>query len=196
MPALDLRPATDQLAAVVRGVDDDQLDAPTPCPEMPVGALLDHMGMLALAFTRAADRTAGDDGPPPPMDAANLPEDWREEIPTRLDALAAAWQSPEAWTGTTRAGGLDLSGEEAGVVALDEVVLHGWDLAVATGQPFTVDPDLLPAVHGFVEATAAPEMADAREGLFGPVVEVDDDASPLERVLALAGRDPRWSPTA
>ena len=103
MPVLDLRPATDQLAALVRGVRDDQFDAPTPCPEMPVGALLDHVGMLALAFTRAADKTAGDDGPPPPVDAANLPEDWREEIPTRLDALAAAWQAPDAWTGTTRA---------------------------------------------------------------------------------------------
>ena len=53
---IDLRPAADRLAAIVRGVRDDQLDAPTPCPEYTVGDLLDHIGGLAKAFTWAATK--------------------------------------------------------------------------------------------------------------------------------------------
>ena len=48
-----------------------------------------------------------------------------------LDALVDAWHDPGAWQGMTKAGPFELPGEVAGVVALDELVLHGWDLAVA-----------------------------------------------------------------
>ena len=91
----------------------------------------------------------------------------------------------------TQAGGVHLPGEVGGLVALDEIVLHGWDLAVATGQPFDVDPDLLTAVHGFVASFDPDPNAEGR--LFGPVVEVPADAPLLDRVLGLAGRDPAWS---
>lgn len=43
--------------------------------------------------------------------------------------MAGAWKDPAAWTGMTRAGGVDLPGEIAAAVAADELVLHGWDLA-------------------------------------------------------------------
>ena len=49
-------PAARQLATLVRGVTDEQLDAPTPCPEYTVGDLLDHIGGLAKAFTWAATK--------------------------------------------------------------------------------------------------------------------------------------------
>jgi uncharacterized protein (TIGR03086 family) len=84
----------------------------------------------------------------------------------------------------------------AGAVALDEVVLHGWDLARATGQAFDVEPRLLDVVHGFVQQAASPEFESQRDGLFGPVVPVPDDAPLLDRVLGLSGRDPGWSPPA
>jgi hypothetical protein len=38
----------------------------------------------------------------------------------------------------TKAGGLDLPGEMAGVIALDEIVVHGWDVARSSGQPYDV----------------------------------------------------------
>ncbi len=38
----------------------------------------------------------------------------------------------------TKAGGVDLPGEVAGLVALDELVVHGWDVARATGQAYDV----------------------------------------------------------
>ena len=72
----------------------------------------------------------------------------------------------------TEAGGVTLPGEVAGVVALDEVVLHGWDLARATGQEFRCDPASAEAVLGFTERSAQPDQAAMRTGLFGPVVPV------------------------
>ncbi|MFD9700586.1 TIGR03086 family metal-binding protein [Lentzea sp. NPDC059081] len=184
----DLTPAADRLAGVVRGVTDRDLKAPTPCPEYAVADLLDHVHGLALAFTMAARKTpvtGSGTG-----DAARLPLDFRESIPARLTELAQAWRAPEAWEGMTAAGGVDLPGEVAAAVALDEIVLHGWDLARATGQDFEVEEDLLQVVHGFVSSIGP----DDRDGsLFGAAVEVDSTAPVLDRVLGLSGRDPKWS---
>jgi uncharacterized protein (TIGR03086 family) len=89
---------------------------------------------------------------------------------------------------------VDLPGEEAGLVALDELVIHGWDVARASGQPYDCDPASLEAVHGFVAQFSGPGMEEQRAGLFGPVVDVPDDAPLLDRVIGLTGRDPGWSP--
>src|SRR5215207_7918863 len=130
---MDLEPATRLLASVVAGVSDEQLRWPTPCTESSVADLLDHVNGLALAFTAAAAKTPLESGSQPPMaDGARLPLDWRTSIPERLAGLGRAWRAEAAWQGMTRAGGVDLPGQIAGVVALDEVVIHGWDIARAT----------------------------------------------------------------
>ena len=82
------------------------------------------------------------------------------------------------------------------MVALDELVLHGWDLARATGQTYTGDKPSLEAVLAFTAAMSEPENLDSREGLFGPVVEVPEDAPTLDRALGFAGRDPAWTSPA
>jgi uncharacterized protein (TIGR03086 family) len=87
-----------------------------------------------------------------------------------------------------------MPGEAVGIVALDEVVLHGWDLARATSQPFDAGTRELEALLGFLTHVAEPGMEAGREGLFGPVVPVPADAPLLDRILGLAGRDPAWSP--
>jgi uncharacterized protein (TIGR03086 family) len=195
MTTLDLGPAAARMADLVHNVTDDQLEGPTPCPDYSLGDLLDHVGGLALAFTSAAAKDAGSAGAQGPSgDASRLGADWRTRIPEHLAALAAAWRDPEAWTGMTRAGGVDLPGEVAGLVALDELVVHGWDVARASGQPFDCDPASLDAVHGFVDQFSGPGQEDSRQGLFGPVVDVPAGAPQLDRVIGLTGRDPNWSP--
>jgi uncharacterized protein (TIGR03086 family) len=192
--AVELEPATSRLSAIVRGVPDGMLDAPTPS-DVSVAALLDHIQTFAAAFAAAARKDSeGPVGPPPPPDPSHLAADWQESIPRALAELARAWRAPDAWTGMTKIGGMDMPGEAAGIVALDEVVLHGWDLAHATGQPYEVETDVLEPLLGFVTHMAEPGMVAARDGLFGPVVAVPDDAPLLDRVVGLAGRDPGWTP--
>ena len=193
---LDLAPTARAVADVVTGVRDDQLDDPTPCDGMTVAALLDHLHGLAWAFRVAAQKSPEAAGTAPSADAAHLVADWRTAIPARLTALAQAWREPAAWEGFTAAGGLDLPADVAGVIALDELVLHGWDLAVATGRPFSPDDDAVAAVLEFTTAMSAPGQEASREGLFGPVVPVPADAPPFHRALGNSGRDPRRSPDA
>jgi uncharacterized protein (TIGR03086 family) len=195
---IDLQPATEEVVRVLDGVRDQHLADPTPCADTSVAALLDHFMSLSLAFAWAAGKDAppGGTSGPPRVAAENLDPDWRTVLPQRLRDLAKAWADPAAWRGSTQAGGLTMPAEVAGVVALDEVVLHGWDLARATGQPYRCDPSSAAAVLEFTSSSARPENAPMRQGLFGPVVDVPEDAPAFDRALGFAGRDPAWTPTA
>ena len=195
MTLVDLEPAARRLGDLVSSVPDELLDAPTPCPAYTLGDLLEHVGGAASAFTGAAAKDLGDaTSQGPSGDASRLSDDWRTRIPRDLSALANAWRDPAAWTGMTKAGGVDLPGEVAGLVALDELVIHGWDIARATGQAYDCDAPSLEAVHAFVSQFSEPGQEEMRAGLFGPVVEVPEDAPLLDRVIGLTGRDPAWSP--
>jgi uncharacterized protein (TIGR03086 family) len=195
MTTIDLAPASRQVADLVGAVTDDQLGAPTPCSAYSLGDLVDHVGGLSLAFTGAATKDfGGASSQGPSADASRLGTDWRTRIPRDLAGLAAAWRDPAAWTGMTQAGGVELPGAVAGVVALDELILHGWDIARATAQPFEPDQASVEAVHGFLAQLATPDQAAVRANIFGPIVPVPDDAPLLDQVLGLAGRHPSWRP--
>lgn len=187
---LDLGPQTAEVARIVAGVRDDQLCHPTPCADLNLAAVLHHLVTLTAAFRDAAAKAPQPPAPEP--DAAALPGDWRERLPQQLDALAAAWHDPAAWEGRTEIAGMDLPADEVGLIALNEVLVHGWDVAAATGQEYRADPASAQACVDYVAgfATSAPEMRDA---IYGPVVLVPDDAPLLDRLLGQTGRDPRWS---
>jgi uncharacterized protein (TIGR03086 family) len=185
---LDLGPQAAEVTRVVAGILDDQLDDPTPCADTPVAGLLAHLVGLTTAFRMAAEKTPVAGGPSASAD--DLPPDWRTRIPAQLDGLVAAWRQPSAWEGTAEAGGVTMPAPVAGIVALDEVLVHGWDLAVATRQDYAADPASVAACAEF----AAQAAADPAPGLFGPPVPVPDDAPPLDRLLGLTGRDPGWRP--
>ncbi|CAM2953907.1 TIGR03086 family metal-binding protein [Prescottella defluvii] len=187
----DLGPAAAQLARLAAGVRSDHFDRPTPCTDWSVADLLRHLLELTNAFTAAARKAPFPaDGSARPTD---LPADWQAQFDGQLDALAEAWREPGAWQGEAEAGGVTMPAAVMGVVALDELVLHGWDLARATGQPFDADPAAVEASLGFAASMSVPGEEAGREGLYGPVVPVPDDASDLDRLLGYAGRDPRWS---
>ena len=85
-----------------------------------------------------------------------------------------------------------IAGSCPGLVALDELVVHGWDIAVAIGQPYAPPVEDVEAAMSFVAAFDAP-----RDGnLFGPAVLVPDNAPALDRLLGLTGRGPKWRSSA
>ena len=144
MSMVELGPAAQRMSDLIEGVPDRMLGEPTPCDEYTLGDLLDHVQSFARAFTAAARKdTAGMTAGRAPGDASRLGDDWRARIPRDLDALAESWRDPGAWTGMTKAGGIDLPGELAGLIALDELVVHGWDVARASGQDFELDGESL-----------------------------------------------------
>ncbi|AQS70216.1 TIGR03086 family metal-binding protein [Streptomyces pactum] len=189
---LDLGPQARVLARLAESVSDARLEDPTPCPDMAVRNLLGHLTGLAAAFRDAARKDLGPTTDTSPE--ATVPDigpGWREELPKVLGELAEAWREPRAWTGMTRAGGVDLPGEVAGAVAADELVIHGWDLARATGQEYEPDPAALQVSYGLLAASAEESERDA--GMFGPVVPVPAGAPLLDRAVGLSGRDPAWT---
>lgn len=191
----DLGPQTRVVARLAAAVPDERLTDPTPCPDYAVRNLLGHLTGLAVAFRDAARKDLGSTTDTSPDTAVpSLPADWREVLPQVLDELAEAWRDPSAWTGMTRAGGVDLPGGIAAAVAVDELVIHGWDLARATGQEYTPDVTALDAAHAFLLAAAEDETRGG--GIFGPVKSVPHDAPLLDRALGLSGRDPGWTPAA
>lgn len=191
---LDLGPQALIVARLAAGVTERQLDDVTPCPSYAVHHVLGHLGGLAVAFRDAGRKDLGATTDTDPNAAVpDVAPDWRETLPEALDALAEVWRDPAAWSGETRVGGLTLPGAVAGAVAVDELVVHGWDLARATGQEYEPDEAALHAAHGFLVAAAA--QAPRRTGdAFGPVVPVADDAPLLDRLIGLSGRDPGWKP--
>src|SRR5439155_9699757 len=124
-------------------------------------------------------------------DADLVVGDWQERYAQQLASLVEAWAEPAAWTGTSRMVGTDGPAALYGGMVLGEFVLHGWDLARATGQELACDDAIALATY---EATAPIAEQGRSMGIYGPEVQIGPDAPPLWRALALSGRDPRWRP--
>lgn len=194
MAHVNLTPAADRLAGLVAGVSDDQLAGPTPCPAYTLGDLIDHVGGLALAFNAAGQKEFGPSTEGTPSgDAARLGSDWRVRIPRDLGVLARTWQQPGAWAGMTRIARMDAPAEMVGITLADELLVHGWDVAMASGQKFDYEPDVLDAAHSFLAQIANPAAPAGPDVVFGPPIQLPDSAPPLDRVVAMSGRDHAWS---
>jgi len=188
----DLDAAAQAVTTVVSNVSDYQLDRPTPCPDYTVADLLFHLLGLTAAFKGAADKDFGPATSAVPGGAETvLPDNWRDQIPRQLDELAVSWRNPAAWEGMTQAGGVDLPAEIAAQVAVNELTMHGWDIARATGQNYALDDQTLQVSFDLLYPG---DDQSEREPIFGPVVEVPGDAPLLDRVIGLGGRDPHWTP--
>jgi uncharacterized protein (TIGR03086 family) len=154
--------------------------------------MLGHFVGLTAAFRDAARKDLGPSTDTDPSSARpDIDAHWRGTLPKQLAELADAWRDPAAWEGETQAGGVTLPAAEAGQVAMNELVIHGWDLARATGQDYAPDTASLQVAYELLAASTDPE---SRQGIFGPVVDVPADAPLLDRAIGLSGRDPSWTP--
>jgi uncharacterized protein (TIGR03086 family) len=192
---IDLEPAGTTLLTILAGVRDEHFDRPTPYHDRTVGELLQHLVTVTRVLRATAEKDFG------PLTELNLHVDewpglqdgWRAAIEEQVAQLVQAWREESAWEGTTRGGGLEGPAEIAGRITLDELVLHGWDLARATGQDYPIDSfdeEIFAASLEFLQAVEDDETPEAE-----PAAGIDDDSSVFQRMVALSGRDPRWSPS-
>ena len=191
---LDFEPPARQLKSLLLGIDENELSGPTPCGDWTVATLLVHIMGFCWAFTQGARKVvgaAGTDGPPPVPDAADLPAHWRSRLPGLVEDLAIAWRDPAAWAGTSQVGGATMPAAQIGGFAMNELVMHSWDLARSTGQEFAADPRILEPLIELLSQTPA----EGSPGMFGPRVEIEDEATLLDQAVALAGRNPAWKPS-
>lgn len=183
-------PAAATLIEIVTGIKPDQLDDPTPCAGYDVRRLVNHLLFWGPSLEGAARKETV---PPPAATESELDltgDDWSTALPALLDRIASAWGRPAAWQGATHMGGpTELPAALVGGMVVTELVVHGWDLARATGQDRSWDDDLLHHVHTAVGGFAE---QGRQLGVFGPEVPVSHTAPILDRVLGLTGRDPNW----
>lgn len=178
---IDLKPACHRMADLLARVTDDQLSGPTPCAEYTVADLVTHVDGVAQGFAALA-RGTGDE-----QAELTFADGWRGDVRDHVRALGEAWDDPAAWEGTTSAGDLDMSNALWGRISLTEIVVHGWDLARATGQSFALPEETLLAclehVADFVPKAPVPE-------LWGTPAELAAGAPLIDRIVAITGRTP------
>jgi uncharacterized protein (TIGR03086 family) len=176
--------------AVVAGVAPTQWSSPTPCPGWDVRAVTNHLVGGLRIFT--AELTGTDAG-------GEHEDDWLGDSPAAAytaaaAAVLAAWRAPGAMTRTLSISLGDVPARLGAVIELTEVVVHGLDVAVSTGQEDRVDARQVTSLHDLMLGMGlgmglGMDMAAFRTpGVFGPAVPVPEDAPAHRRLLAFLGR--------
>ena len=179
-PRDQLRQILPLVTGLVEGLDDRQLASSTPCAGFTVEGVLAHMIGGARQFSAAF---RGEE-----VAAGELPDDLVAAFPGAMDDLESAIGSPGALERTIAAPFGEVSGETfARFVALDGLV-HGWDLATATGQAYDPPEDVVSDVDGFARVALTDDLRDG--DTFAMAVEPPADASALVRLVAFTGRRP------
>ncbi|MFQ6393137.1 TIGR03086 family metal-binding protein [Nocardia sp. KC 131] len=174
--------AIDMTAVIVEAVPADRMNAPTPCLEWDLRELLNHLvgGMNIFA----AQLHGVDPG-------RDHHDDWLGADPhgAYIDAAItdrAAWHRPDALERTVRLGFGAVPGSLAAIIHLTELVVHGLDIAVASGLEDLLDQrlceELLAIMHGMDFDNFR------RPGMFGPECAAAPEAAAHLRLLAYVGR--------
>lgn len=175
------------IRSVVSAAADASPQAPSPS-HGDVQGLARHFVGTTGAFVRAG---SGALDPSDPWGAHVTVGDWVAELTANLEAIAPAWSEPGSWSGAIDTGGGQMPAQAIGEMALIEVILHGWDLARATGQELAISDALAAELLEVVSATAE---QGRQFKAYGPEVETDPDATDLAKALGLSGRNPAWTP--
>lgn len=190
----DPRPYYDRALLWVRDlmadVRPDQLGDATPCPEFDVRTLLGH---LLATVDRARVIGEGRDPFSTPTIVTGVPDDgWVDALHEASERMWAVWSDDTRLDAPVTVPWGTVPGRAALWGYLGEAVVHGWDLALATGQDSEAEPDLaLAALAG-----ARDKIPTDRRGIpFDPAVEPAPDAGPTEQLANWSGRQSRHAAT-
>ena len=177
-----------KVSGVVDRIAVDQLGNETPCSEFDVHDIIDHMVVLGGAFAHLFRGEQPPAAEAPPVYGRVPAAEFRAAMDDLLDAVRSEGAMERMLD--TPIGRMD--GETfARVVAFDGLV-HGWDLAAATGQVYDIDATVVAAVDGFARQAINDDLRDA--GMFEAATAAPADASRLEALAAFSGRavEERW----
>jgi uncharacterized protein (TIGR03086 family) len=181
-PRVTFSRAVAQTESVIAAVRPEQAGLPTPCTEWDVRALVGHM---TGGVTRIALIGEGADALSVPA-FAELGADWAAGYRAAANRAAAAWADDAKLDALFAVPWGQVPGRVAVAGYVREVVAHGWDLAVATGQPTELDPEL-GAYALDVSQRSLPD--DDRDGIpFGRVTPAPAGAGSYARLAAWLGR--------
>jgi uncharacterized protein (TIGR03086 family) len=186
-PVGQLTRAVDQAGAIISRVRPDQAALPTPCRSWDVRALVNHLVHDVQQFTAMASG-----GKYQKDDTDVIGEDWMGAYATAADALLKAWRREGALDRTVQLPFGEMPATWSVGQQIADLVVHGWDLAKATGQSTELDPELGQLALDWGRENLRPEFRgdEASGRVFGPEVSVPNDAALYERLAAFWGRDP------
>ena len=164
--------ALDQAGDALTAVHADDWDRPTPCEGWTVRQLADHLAAAPQHFAQLARGEEVDWASGTGVEPHALPAHFR----VHADDLIHHWHGQP----DDRVAQADWQTAELGV--------HTWDLVRALGRPLPLDDEVAERGLAFIQHGLT---ADNRGPAFGPPVEVAEDASAYDRLVAFAGRDPR-----
>jgi uncharacterized protein (TIGR03086 family) len=176
--------ATAATRAVIAAVRPDQLNAPSPCTQWTVREVINHLVSGQEFFAHSIDTGTFD------RDLFNRDRDFLGPDPAAAFATSAArLRTRFAADGLLERTMPTPFGPRPGAVLVEmritEALIHGWDVARATGQSTDLVPDIIePTTEGFrrMRSSAPPG------GPFGPEQPAPSDATAADRLAALAGR--------
>ncbi|MDQ6850742.1 MAG: TIGR03086 family metal-binding protein [Actinomycetota bacterium] len=178
--------ATNAFGERVHAVDDAQWSAPTPDAEWSVADLVEHLvheHRWAPPLLNGLDFEAAGKVADSEIVGGNLAQAWDDAAATSIDA-AVADHALERTVAISR-------GDTDARIYLNEMILdavvHSWDLATAIGFADPLSDDLVE--YAYLGVEGAGDLSES--GLFARPVDVPEDASTLEKLVAATGRDPR-----
>ncbi len=192
---------------VASGVRADQLSAPTPCDAFDVRTLIEHLVEVAQ---RVAALGEGRD----PMALPGVPAG--TELPGLVRHLhddiaraVRAFEDDATLDRTYRLPWGAAAGREQLATYTNELTVHTWDVAVATGQQPAWDDDVVALADEAIHASFPPERAPIFAAVFADMppemaaggypwrdaVSIDAGA-PIDRLVAYNGRMPGWQPVS
>jgi uncharacterized protein (TIGR03086 family) len=170
-------------AGLIDATSPDQYAAPTPCPEWTVRDLLAHLIAGNVKYIEIGRGKEWARGAPEVV----LDDDPASMYRRTMDAMFEAWEQPEALTRDTALPVGRGPAELALYLHLGETLVHGWDLARATGQPPPWDAEVVVAsLTQFMSWLPAQRPPGSP---FADATPVGGDAAPVDRLAAYLGRD-------
>jgi uncharacterized protein (TIGR03086 family) len=178
-----LEQSYDQTAMLVAGLTPSELDAPSPCAGWDVRATLNHLLGATWMFTlvnqgQSADEDAGD----------IIGDDASLAVTAAAKENLASWRQPGAFEGDRSYFFGIFPATSAAMLNLEEVVVHNWDVAKATGLELVIDPAVGQMIYDWGVSIPLDGFRD--HGAFGPEVAVSASASIVDRLVGLLGRQP------